>query len=56
MIFLNAMFGYLVVLIVLKWATASSADLYHILIYMFLQAREPPRPQSGRRCGSGVWG
>lgn len=37
MIFLNAMFGYLVVLIVLKWATASSADLYHILIYMFLQ-------------------
>ena len=44
MIFLNALFGYLCVLIVLKWATGSTADLYHTLIYMFLSVR----------CGS-VW-
>ncbi|GAB4815451.1 hypothetical protein N2152v2_002497 [Parachlorella kessleri] len=36
MIFLNAMFGYLCFLIILKWASGSTADLYHILIYMFL--------------------
>ncbi len=36
MIFLNAMFGYLCFLILLKWATGSTADLYHTLIYMFL--------------------
>ena len=36
MIFLNAMFGYLCFLILLKWASGSTADLYHILIYMFL--------------------
>ncbi|KAL4443610.1 hypothetical protein ABPG75_011347 [Micractinium tetrahymenae] len=36
MIFLNSLFGYLCVLIVMKWATGSTADLYHTLIYMFL--------------------
>jgi V-type H+-transporting ATPase subunit a len=36
MIFLNALFGYLAILIILKWATGSTADLYHTMIYMFL--------------------
>ncbi|XP_021738681.1 V-type proton ATPase subunit a3-like [Chenopodium quinoa] len=36
MIFLNSLFGYLSFLIVLKWCTGSKADLYHIMIYMFL--------------------
>ena len=37
MIFLNALFGYLVILIIAKWISGSYADLYHIMIYMFLQ-------------------
>ena len=37
MIFLNALFGYLCILIVAKWISGSYADLYHIMIYMFLQ-------------------
>lgn len=45
MIFLNAMFGYLSFLIVLKWATGSTADLYHILINMFMDV-------SGAACGA----
>lgn len=36
MIFLNALFGYLSVLIIVKWCTGSQADLYHVMIYMFL--------------------
>ena len=36
MIFLNGLFGYLSVLIVMKWWTGSKADLYHVMIYMFL--------------------
>ncbi|RDY01327.1 V-type proton ATPase subunit a3 [Mucuna pruriens] len=36
MIFLNSLFGYLSLLILVKWCTGSQADLYHILIYMFL--------------------
>lgn len=40
MIFLNGLFGYLCVLIILKWATGSTADLYHTLIYMFLSVRQ----------------
>lgn len=36
MIFLNSLFGYLSLLIIVKWCTGSQADLYHVLIYMFL--------------------
>nr|VDD58488.1 unnamed protein product [Brassica oleracea] len=36
MIFLNCLFGYLSVLIIIKWCTGSQADLYHVMIYMFL--------------------
>ncbi|TXG64613.1 hypothetical protein EZV62_011607 [Acer yangbiense] len=36
LIFLNSLFGYLSVLIIMKWYTGSEADLYHVMIYMFL--------------------
>ncbi|KAH9603744.1 hypothetical protein KSS87_021959 [Heliosperma pusillum] len=36
MIFLNSLFGYLSLLILVKWCTGSKADLYHVMIYMFL--------------------
>ena len=36
MIFLNSFFGYLSILIIAKWVNGSTADLYHIMIYMFL--------------------
>ncbi|CAJ1973255.1 unnamed protein product [Sphenostylis stenocarpa] len=36
MIFLNSLFGYLSLLIVVKWCSGSQADLYHLVIYMFL--------------------
>ncbi|KAI4342396.1 hypothetical protein MLD38_027032 [Melastoma candidum] len=36
MIFLNSLFGYLSLLILVKWCTGSQADLYHVMIYMFL--------------------
>lgn len=39
MIFLNSLFGYLSMLIVIKWCTGSQADLYHVMIYMFLSLR-----------------
>ncbi|KAJ9537927.1 hypothetical protein OSB04_030660 [Centaurea solstitialis] len=40
MIFLNGLFGYLSLLIIAKWYTGSKADLYHIMIYMFLSPTE----------------
>ncbi|KAK4771773.1 hypothetical protein SAY86_013548 [Trapa natans] len=40
MIFLNSLFGYLSLLIIVKWWTGSQADLYHIMIYMFLGPTE----------------
>ncbi|CAK8569052.1 unnamed protein product [Lathyrus sativus] len=36
MLFLNSLFGYLSLLIIVKWCTGSQADLYHVMIYMFL--------------------
>ena len=36
MVFLNGLFGYLCLLIVGKWVSGSTADLYHVMIYMFL--------------------
>eukprot|EP00898_Chlorokybus_atmophyticus_P007673 jgi/Chlat1/7907/Chrsp68S07349 len=36
MLFLNALFGYLSLLIIIKWWSGSTADLYHVMIYMFL--------------------
>ncbi|PHT46685.1 V-type proton ATPase subunit a1 [Capsicum baccatum] len=39
-IFLNSLFGYLSLLIVVKWCTGSQADLYHVMIYMFLSPFE----------------
>ncbi|KAJ7522696.1 hypothetical protein O6H91_18G023200 [Diphasiastrum complanatum] len=35
-LFLGAMFGYLSLLIIIKWCSGSQADLYHVMIYMFL--------------------
>ena len=36
-VFLGSLFGYLSVLIVAKWVTkGATADLYHVMIYMFL--------------------
>lgn len=42
-IFLNCLFGYLSLLIVIKWCTGSQADLYHVMIYMFLSPFEDLR-------------
>jgi V-type H+-transporting ATPase subunit a len=36
MIFLNFIFGYLCILIIAKWVSGSLADLYHVMINMFL--------------------
>uniref|UniRef100_A0ACD5XJK3 Uncharacterized protein n=1 Tax=Avena sativa TaxID=4498 RepID=A0ACD5XJK3_AVESA len=36
LLFLNSLFGYLSMLIIIKWCTGSKADLYHVMIYMFL--------------------
>ena len=40
MIFLNFIFGYLCILIVIKWCTGKLTDLYHVMIYMFLSPGE----------------
>ena len=48
MIFLNGLFGYLCLLIVGKWISGSTADLYHVMIYMFLSPGS-----GGLMCGDG---
>lgn len=35
-LFLGGIFGYLCLLILVKWCIGSQADLYHVMIYMFL--------------------
>ncbi|GFR51127.1 hypothetical protein Agub_g13480 [Astrephomene gubernaculifera] len=42
MIFLNGIFGYLCLLIVIKWCTGKLTDLYHVMIYMFLSPGSGP--------------
>ena len=52
MIFLNFLFGYLCLLMVIKWVSGSTADLYHVMIYMFLQpgdGRRSPATAAARR-------
>ncbi|KAG0578798.1 hypothetical protein KC19_4G050300 [Ceratodon purpureus] len=41
MLFLNSLFGYLSMLIIMKWCQGSKPDLYHVMIYMFLSPSEP---------------
>ncbi|KAG8371380.1 hypothetical protein BUALT_Bualt13G0081800 [Buddleja alternifolia] len=53
MIFLNGLFGYLSLLIIIKWCTGSQADLYHVMIYMFLSPFEDLRENQLFR-GQGV--
>uniref|UniRef100_A0A0C9RVH1 V-type proton ATPase subunit a n=1 Tax=Wollemia nobilis TaxID=56998 RepID=A0A0C9RVH1_9CONI len=43
-IFLNSLFGYLSLLIIIKWCTGSQADLYHVMIYMFLSPTDELGP------------
>lgn len=46
-LFLGSIFGYLSILIVIKWATPDcTSDLYHIMIYMFLAVSQ----RSGQFC------
>ena len=40
MIFLNSLFGYLSFGIVYKWIVGSTADLYGVMINMFLKPGE----------------
>ncbi|KAG2486272.1 hypothetical protein HYH03_015096 [Edaphochlamys debaryana] len=45
MIFLNFLFGYLSILIVIKWCSGKMTDLYHVMIYMFLSPGAPMDPK-----------
>ena len=40
LLFLNSLFGYLSMLILIKWIQGSKPDLYHVMIYMFLSPGE----------------
>ena len=51
MVFLNGLFGYLSLLIVGKWISGSTADLYHVMIYMFLSPGS-----GGLKCADGSGG
>ena len=51
MVFLNGLFGYLSLLIVGKWISGSTADLYHVMIYMFLSPGS-----GGLKCADGQGG
>lgn len=50
-LFLNSLFGYLVILIIGKWASGSTADLYHVLIYMFMSPGNVDCAQRGELPG-----
>lgn len=46
-LFLGSIFGYLSMLIIIKWSTPDcTSDLYHIMIYMFLSVRKKTKPSS----------
>lgn len=51
-LFLGSIFGYLSLLIIIKWATPDcTSDLYHIMIYMFLSVRmEEEKKRAAARC------
>lgn len=53
-LFLGALFGYLSLLIVIKWCTpGSTADLYHVMIYMFLAPGNVDCAGEGKNGGPG---
>ncbi|XP_024530911.1 V-type proton ATPase subunit a3 [Selaginella moellendorffii] len=43
-LFLGSLFGYLSLLIIIKWCSGSQADLYHVMIYMFLSPTDDLGP------------
>jgi V-type H+-transporting ATPase subunit a len=49
MIFLNSLFGYLSALIIGKWVSGATTDLYHVMIYMFLNPGEARSPSLASR-------
>lgn len=53
-IFLGSLFGYLSLLILIKWCTpGSTADLYHVMIYMFLDPGNVDCAGEGENGGPG---
>ncbi len=55
MIFLNLIFGYLCILIVIKWVSGKLTDLYHVMIYMFLSPGKGSGPgRSGQATQAGA--
>ena len=45
-LFLTSSFGYLSLMIVTKWVTGSVADLYHLIIYLFLDPGGAIEPEN----------